>query len=860
MLEWSILAEPMQIGVRRWYAGVAILVALGSGTTAAASSVQFQRDIRPLLADKCLTCHGTDEAKRSTSLRFDTEDGAFAQLAGGGYAIVPGDPSQSQMYVRLTSADTTIRMPPAYMGHDRLSEEEIDLIRRWIEEGAKWQNHWAFIPVERPPTPDVVDTPWPAGALDHFILARLEQEGLKPSPEAERTTLIRRLSLDLTGLPPAPDQVEAFLADDSRDAYEKVVDRLLASSQYGERMAFPWLEAARYADTHGYQNDQQRSMWRWRDWVIDAFNRNLPFDRFTIEQIAGDLLPDATRSQRIATAFNRNHRGNTELGIVPEEYAVEYVVDRVETTATVWLGLTLGCARCHDHKYDPITQKEFYRFYAYFNNVPDRGRYFKYGNQPPFIPAPTGEQEKQLEKLDARILELQEALGKLQSDSDDERRRWENRLAESENRTDWSCDRGLTVRFPLDGEEVEFKDGATTLVSGRFGQAASLHGESYIEVGDFANFGFLDKFTLSAWIRPQGPTGGIVTRYKAQITSRGDKGYGLFLVDGKLQVQLDSSDIDDRVQVETTQELQIDRWQHVLATYDGSRLAKGIQLYVNGEAQSLKILIDHSNNDFELDKEPLRFGLGPNPDDRFQGLINDVRIYDRVLSPGQVAVVATADSLDEIARTHRHQRTEAQKDKLDLSFLTDYAPRPLRVAWRRLDALKLERERLVENFPTVMVMEEMNPPRQTFVLDRGAYDVPGEGVSPGLPSLLPAMPEGQPNNRLGLAHWLVERSNPLTARVTVNRFWQMLFGSGLVRTAENFGLQGEWPTHPKLLDWLAAEFMESGWGRQGNPQDDCDERQLPAIFHSNGGLAGEGPGKPASGARSPHPSPSRDDP
>ena len=792
------------------------MVALGPDSTAIASPpVEFARDIRPILADKCLTCHGTDEAKRITSLRFDTETGAFARLARGGYAIVPGDPTRSQMYVRVSSADRTIRMPPSYMGHDRLKEEEIDLIRRWIEEGAKWQDHWAFIPVERPTIPDVANTGWPLGALDHFILARLEHEDLEPSLQAERTALVRRLSLDLTGLPPTPGEVDAFLADDSSLAYEKVVDRLLASPHFGERMAFPWLEAARYADTHGYQNDQPRSMWRWRDWVIEAFNRNMPFDQFTIEQVAGDLLPGATRAQRIATGFNRNHRGNAEGGIVPEEYAVEYVIDRVDTTATVWLGLTMGCARCHDHKYDPITQKEFYQFSAYFNNVPDRGRYFKYGNQPPFVAAPTGEQESQLEKLDARIRELQRLFDRLEGDSDGARNRWEERLSQSEERTNWSYDRGLTVRFPLDGEEAEFRDGPRTLVGGRLGQAALLEGTTYIEAGDFANLGFYDKFTLSAWIRPQRPTGGIVARYKAHFNSRADKGYGLFLVDGKLQMRLDAADIDDLVQVETTETVKMDRWQHVLATYDGSRLAKGIQLYVDGHPQNLKVIIDHSNNDIKLDEEPLRFGLGPNPEDRFQGLIDDVRVYDRALAPRQAAVVADAENLEEIARKDQHQRTQAQKDKLDLAFLTDYAPSPLRTAWGRLETLTLERKQLVESFPTVMVMEEMNPPRQTFVLNRGAYDAPGETVSAGLPGMLPPMPVGQPNNRLGLARWLVERSNPLTARVTVNRFWQMLFGQGLVRTLENFGLQGDWPTHSKLLDWLATEFMESNWDVKG---------------------------------------------
>ena len=337
--------------------GVVVLAVTLAPDLSTAQEVEFNRDIRPIFSDKCYTCHGPDKANRKSKLRFDTEAGAKQDL-GGHFAIVPGDPAKSELVRRITAEKPAMRMPPIWSGY-KLTDHEIGLISRWIEQGAKWEKHWAFIPPKRRPLPDVKDGNWPRNAIDNFVLARLEREGVDHSPEADRERLIRRVTLDLTGLPPTPAEVDAFLNAKSPDAYEKNVDRLLASPRYGERMAERWLDAARYADTNGYQTDAERSMWRWRDWVIDAFNRNMPFDRFTIEQIAGDMLPNATLDQKIATGFNRNHRGNGEGGIIPEEYAVEYVVDRVDTTATVWMGLTLGCARCHDHKYDPFTQKEF---------------------------------------------------------------------------------------------------------------------------------------------------------------------------------------------------------------------------------------------------------------------------------------------------------------------------------------------------------------------------------------------------------------------------------------------------------------------------------------------------------------------
>ncbi len=768
-----------------------LLYALVCCAAAVAQEVEFNRDVRPILSDRCFFCHGPDSKNNSTPFRLDSAEGANVELMSGGRAIVPGDPDASGLIERVMSDDPVRRMPPAYQGHAKLSDAQIATLRRWVEQGGEWQGHWAFIPPVRPRTSEVERGEWARSPMDRFVARRLEREGLTPAPEASKAMLIRRATLALTGLPPTPAEVDAFLADESADAYEKVVDRLLDSPRYGERMAYRWLEAARYADTNGYQNDEERTMWRWRDWVIEAFNRNQPFDEFTIEQLAGDLLPDPTLDQLIATGFNRNHRGNGELGIVPAEYHVEYVADRVETTATVWLGLTLGCARCHDHKFDPLSQKDFYSFYAFFNNVPDRGRYFKYGNTPPILPAPTREQRKKLKALDERIKQVRERVEDGMPDVPAAVERWD--AAGSR----WSFEQRMVRREFADGPE-------------RF------DGERFEDLGEELNFGNKDRFTLAARIKPENATGGLIGRYQAGASERGNRGFGFFLFEGKLQLRMEARDIDDRMIVETVDEAPRGEWSHVAVAYDGTRLTKGMKIYVNGAPVELKTIIDHSNNDTIENDKPLRLGFGPEADERFVGWMEDVRIYDRDLSGEEVAVVAVAETPEQIANLPRSRRSTAQAAKLRLAFLAERVDSPLRGNWARLAELRLKREEMVRAFPTVMVMREMETPREAHVLNRGVYDQPGELVTAAMPAALrPAETTGRTPNRLDLARWIVSRDNPLTARVTVNRFWQMLFGTGIVETVEDFGSQGEWPTHPELLDWLAVEFVESGWDVKG---------------------------------------------
>src|SRR5688572_17003558 len=531
---------------------------------APAQTIEFNRDVRPILSDKCFLCHGADAKAKNVPLRLDQEAAAKADLGNGRRAIVPGDPANSAMIQRTTAEKAGLRMPPVHTGL-KLADNEIAILRTWIAEGAKWEKHWSFLPPKRYPLPTVRDPKWPRNAIDRFLLARLEREGLAPSPEASRETLIRRLSLDLTGLPPTLEEIDAFVSDTAANAYEKVVDRLLASPRYGERMAAGWLDAARYADSNGYQYDGERFMWRWRDWVIDAFNRNLPYSQFVLEQIAGDMLPNAALDQVIATGFNRNHRANTEDGIIPEEYAVEYVVDRVETTSTVFLGLTLGCARCHNHKYDPFTQNEFYRFFAYFNNVPELGRAMKYGNSPPLIPAPTPEQQQQLASLDKRIRDIERFLDTRSGDIEEVLSAWSRKNKVPE---DWA---------PASGRDIHYAGSSFPVW-----EPLAFRGKGMFDIED--------RFTLSARVTPESVDDAAVLTRMAD-NSRG-KGYGIYLVDGRVHFHMTSNYDDDAIRVETEQRLAPKQPRHILVTYDGSVTAKGVTIYIDGKRAAAKVSQD----------------------------------------------------------------------------------------------------------------------------------------------------------------------------------------------------------------------------------------------------------------------------
>jgi hypothetical protein len=778
--------------------------------------LSFNRDIRPILANNCFACHGPDEKQRETKFHFDTRDGMF--LEDG--VIVPGSAAKSILVKKITDPHPDDRMPPPDSGHS-LTDKQIALLQRWIDEGARWDTHWAFTTPARSEPPAAATAGWARNPIDQFIAARLEREGLRPSPEADKATLLRRVTFDLTGLPPTPQEVEAFAADRSPDAYEKRVDALLASPHYGERMAMPWLDAARYADTHGYHIDSLRGMWHWRDWVINAFNRNLPFDQFVVDQLAGDLLPDATVDQKIASGFNRNHMINFEGGAIAEEYQVEYVVDRVEATSSAFMGLTMGCARCHSHKFDPITHKEFYQFFAFFNSVPEQGLDGRTGNAAPTLPLPSAAQKAQLEAVNAAIGVRDAAIAEkvvapLQQ-------AWETRVTETVAPIDGN---GTAAHYELDGSFSDisghYRHGRTvagepTFETGQIGRAATFDGDVEVTFPHVGSFERTEPFSMAVWVRGRGslPMAGL------QKFAGTDKRHGyewlfddIVLVDiqrwaARLNIRLVGDTPDDALHVRTRERLTLGEWYHVGLTYDGSGKAAGLHLYLNGRDLAVEVVRDalagSIRNDGSLVVGSQSLGAP------FRGQLDDFRLYDRALTGGEVEQLALHYRARAILSGVTGKRSRDEAQYLREYFLTFAAPDELRTAFAENRKLRAERAELQKAIPTAMVMAEMKTPRDTFVLGRGDYRNQGEKVQPGVPAMLPPLPEGAPLNRLTLARWLVDPKHPLTARVAVNRFWQTYFGYGIVKTQEDFGVQGEAPVHPELLDWLATEFVRTGW-------------------------------------------------
>ena len=778
--------------------------------------ISFNREILPILANNCFACHGPDEKKRETKFHFDTQEGMFAKRG----VIEPGNAAESLLVEKITDPNPKDRMPPPDSGHS-LTPQQIDLLRRWIDEGAKWDTHWAYVPPKSPEPPAVVQSSWVRNPIDQFILARLEREGLKPSPEADKATLLRRVTLDLTGLPPAPSEIDAFLADSSPDAYERRVDELLRSPHYGERMAVPWLDAARYADTHGYHIDSLRGMWPWRDWVIDAFNQNMPFDRFAIEQLAGDLLPDATKEQKIASGFNRNHMINFEGGAIADEYQVEYVVDRVEATSSAFMGLTMGCARCHSHKFDPITHKEFYQFFAFFNNVPEVGLDGRTGNAVPFLPLPSPAQQARLDELNAAIKASESVLDEgavapLQLE-------WEKTAREKAPQLNRE---NLLAHYEMDGSfsdiSGQYQHGRTvigepTFDPGRVGRAASFDGDTEVSFGDVGGFERDEAFTLAAWVRGRGNLA--MNGFQKIESADRRRGYewqfdDITLVDiqrwaARLTIRMASDAPDSAIEIRSRDRLRLGDWYHVAVTYDGSGKAAGLTLYVNGERAAVDVVRDTLRGPVRSNA-PLRLGsktLGK----PFVGQIDDLRLYGRALTPAQVDDLAVHYPVRAILSGVVGKPSKEDAARLREYFLTYQAPDAMRAAHKELELLKTRKEDLVKTIPTAMVMADLKKPRETFVLARGDYRNQTEKVQPGVPAVLPPLPDGAPLNRLTLARWLVDPSHPLTSRVAVNRYWQTYFGYGIVKTQEDFGVQGEPPTHPELLDWLATEFVRTGW-------------------------------------------------
>jgi hypothetical protein len=768
--------------------------------------LDYNFDIRPILADRCFLCHGPDERMRKAELRLDVAESAYK------LAIVPGKPSESELIRRITATDDK-HMPPR-KSNLSLTKDEVGLLRRWIAEGAQYKSHWAFLPLPaRVAVPAVNDGAWPKGPLDHFILARLDREGMKPSSPAAREDWIRRVCFDLTGLPPTPAEVDAFLADKSPRAFEDVVDRLLASPAFGERMALEWLDVARYADSFGYQADGDSYLWPWRDWVVEAFNANIPYDQFITWQLAGDLLEKPTRSQRLATAFNRLHRMTNEGGSIPEEFRNEYISDRVHTFGTALMGLTMECARCHDHKYDPITIKDYYALGAFFNSIDEWGTYDNSRFRPtPSLLLPTPEQEKLQAELTKKVADLENQLAETVQARQQAFRQW---LTGIEAKADLP---GLVDHYPLDrfdkGNKLEnianpknpgSSAVANTLVPGKIGQALRFTGD---DAATFAGgLKVLDRwqpFTAAFWLQvPEVLPQGIIFHSSAG-TDTGFHGLECTFDDGRIFLGLIRFWPGNAIAIRTTQPLPVKRWIHVAITYDGSGKASGLGIYLDGVLAQAEVLRDRLTKDLEAGGKGLIFGERMRCSGLKGGLLDDLQIFNRPLCDLEIAQLHDGKSL-----TMALSRKDAEALRVFYFSAVDAEVEKARKALQRARQDLFAAQNAVFE---VLTMEEMPQSRQAYVLARGSYDAPRDmPVDRMTPATLPPFPSNAPRNRLGLAHWLNDPSHPLTARVAVNRYWQMFFGRGIVATAENFGVQGAPPTHPELLDWLARDFIDSKW-------------------------------------------------
>ena len=717
--------------------------------------MQFNRDIRPILSDKCFHCHGPDSKNQKADLRLDVREAAIKD----GH-ITPGKPELSMIIERILSTDEDEVMPPPKAKMGTLTPAEVATLKQWIAEGAEYEAHWSFIPLK----PEAMK----GQDIDKIVSAGLKERGLDLQPEATAETLVRRVSFDLTGLPPSPEEVAMFTADHAlnpESAMEKLVTRLLASPHYGERMAVDWLDVARYADSYGYQVDRERDVWPWRDWVVKAFNDNLSFDQFITWQLAGDLLPNPTDEQVMATAFNRLHQQESEGGSVEEEYRVEYVADRVQTVATAFLGLTFECSRCHDHKYDPITQKEYYGMFSLFQNIDEAGLYSFFTPSPPtpammLTDAPTKEK---LLALETKIKGLEQAVkplvtpdlsrGELAHFTFDELKG--NKLADALAKTE-------------DKTSATLK-GENKLVEGKLGKALQFTGDDPVDT-PLGNFKREEPFSISLWLKtPDVKDRAVVMHRSRAWTDAASRGYELLIEEGRLKWSLIHFWPGNAISIRSKQPLAINEWTQVVVTSDGSSRAAGLHLYVNGKLAEVEIVRDALT-------KTIQGGGGDNISlgERFRdrgfkgGMIDDLRVFNRDVSSTEPL---NADLLK--ARAEFYALQDEQRE--------------------------------------IMVMRELPQPKKAYVLTRGEYDKRTEEVGPVTPAALSPFPKDAPMNRLGFARWLTAPDHPLTARVTVNRLWNGFFGRGLVKTTEDFGSQGERPMYPELINYLATRFIHGGW-------------------------------------------------
>ena len=801
------------------------LFLLSLTSVVSAAPVGFNKNIRPILADACFHCHGPDPGTRKAGLRLDTEAGFFTAKEGETPTVIKGQPDQSSLYQRLLSKDEDEIMPPPE-AHKELKPAQIALVKEWISQGAPWEAHWSLIPPRRAPEPQVKDASWVKNPVDRFILAKLESAGLKPAPQADAHALIRRVSLDITGLPPSPELVARYLdpaqpGKISDAAYSALVDELLKSPAYGEHRARYWLDAARYGDTHGLHFDKPREMWPYRDWVVKSFNRNQPFDQFTVDQIAGDLLPKPTEEQLIATGFQRCNITTNEGGTIDEENLANYAADRVQTLGWVYFGLTTNCAQCHDHKFDPITQRDYYSMAAFFRNTTQKP---KDGNVKdglgPVLVLPNEKDRPRWTALPTEIAAAKSTQDATRKNAAPKFEQWLASAKPEELDKDVPT-KGMIAHLPLNegvGSEVTGVCGATKTFKatgevtwrpdGKLGPAPIMKPGGTFEIGDTGNFEKNQPFSYGAWVRAgrAGIFGGILARMDEKD---GYRGWDLWQNDTKLAVHIISKWPDDALKVSTAKPaLRPGVWQHIFVTYDGKGKAGGVRIFVDGVDTPVKAETNALKGSIKT-STPTRIGQRSHTQLFTEGGVQDVRIYDRQLNPTEVQTLSKVGPLRSMLAAKK--RAPKQKEALFEHYLVtrdaDYQS-----ALATSTRLTAEQDAIKGRSPITHIQEEkMDTKPMANILMRGAYDKPGDSVEAAVPAALGKLPSDSPKNRLGLAQWLVSADNPLSTRVTVNRFWQELFGSGLVKTSEDLGIMGSAPTHPELLDWLAVEFRESGW-------------------------------------------------
>jgi len=766
---------------------------LMTSTISLGTEVRFNRDIRPILSENCFFCHGPDAGKRQADLRLDDE--SAAKLA----AILPGDIDASELITRIISTDQDSVMPPPDSGRS-LTPEQIETLKQWVKQGAAYESHWSLIPPRRAPVPSDASG-WSYGVVDRFLLASMQAKGLSPTPEADRETWLRRVTFDLTGLPPTLDELDRCKHDQAANAYENVVDRLLASPRYGERMTADWLDVSRYSDSYGMQVDRDRRVWPYRDWVIGAFNRGLGYDQFITEQVAGDLLPDPTTDQILATAFNRLHPQECEGGSVVEEFRMESVADRTQTFATAMLGLTMECCRCHDHKYDPLTQRDYYALSSFFDNVSEAGLYsfFTDSCPTPTLELASNDQARAIEFATKEIDQRATAVSELKVSRQVAFQEW---LAAQATITPQPSTPPVKV---LDFENIT--QSTIESVEGKTGNGAKFNGDDGLEIG-VGNFDRWQPFTIALWMKtPDVKDRATIFHRSRAWTDAASRGYELLIQEGRLQASLIHFWPGNAISIRAREPLAIDQWAHVAFVWDGSGNASGLSIYVDGKRIETEVVRD------SLTKQISGGGgdeimIGARFRDRgfTSGVVDNFSVFDRELT--QLELARLHDPLFSV--DSKAANDETIREALFEYFLAAIDDESATV----MAALTASRQSLCaisDAVPEIMVMREESQRRQSYLLARGAYDARTEPVSPATPSAMFSLANDAPHNRLGLAAWLTDANNPLVARVAVNRLWQSLFGRGLVSTPEDFGSQGSPPSHPELLDWLAVEFRESGW-------------------------------------------------